>query len=199
MRYLVTGTTSGIGKAIKERLQGDIFELNRSTVDLNVPEKVINYNLPLVDCAILNAGHDLGGGVPFTQHHTDDILKVLNCNLVSNVLLAQKLLHDNKQVEIIFITSTNVNRQYPNNLAYNVSKLGMKNLLDLIRIDYPEAKIKEARIGLTKTQFNANRHKQNHKPINDLYASKHLTAQEVAAGVISLIGSETSLKEMYAE
>ena len=200
MRYLISGTTTGIGKAIKQKLDPEmVYELNRDIVDLNEPTLVKEIKLPNVDCAILNAGHDLGGGVPFVDHDDTQMLKVINCNLVSNILLAQKLLKNNLQTIIIFVTSTNLNKQYPNNLAYNMSKLGMKNLHDLIKIDYPEAKVKEARIGLTKTQFNSNRHKENHKAINDLYANRHLNADLVADRVIGLAMSDENMMEINAE
>ena len=197
MKYLITGTTSGIGKAVKKQIQGhEIFEINRADVDLNEPDLVKSINLPVVDYAILNAGHDMGGGVPFTEHDPNSIQKVLNCNLVSNVLLTQKLLKNNPETVIVFITSTNVNKQYPNNLAYNLSKLGLKNLYDLIKIDYPDSKVKEARIGLTKTEFNNNRHKDNHKPINNLYAMEHMTPENVAESILYLLDSETDFLEI---
>jgi len=200
MKYLITGTTSGIGKSVKQQLQShEIFEINRADVDLNEPELVKSINLPVVDYAILNAGHDMGGGVPFTEHDPNSIQKILNCNLVSNVLLTQKLLKNNPDTVIVFITSTNVNKQYPNDLAYNLSKLGLKNLYDLIKIDYPDSKVKEARIGLTKTEFNNNRHKVNHKPINDLYAMKHMTPENVAESILYLIDSEADFLELNGE
>ena len=200
MKYLVTGTTSGIGKYIKQKLRGhELFEINRADIDLNRPELLLSVDLPVVDYAILNAGHDLGGGVPFVDHESVSIQKILNCNLVSNVLITQKLLKNNPDTVIVFITSTNINRQYPNNLAYNLSKLGLKNLYDLIKIDYPNSKIKEARIGLTKTEFNNNRHKENHKEVNDLYSMTHLTPDVVAEQIISLINSNDQFKEINAE
>jgi len=117
MKYLVTGTTSGIGKCIKQKLQGhELFEINRADIDLNRPELLLSVDLPVVDYAILNAGHDLGGGVPFADHESVSIQKILNCNLVSNVLITQKLLKNNPNTVIVLITSTNINRQYPNNV-----------------------------------------------------------------------------------
>ena len=200
MKYLITGTTSGIGKALKKELKNkELFEINRGILNLDNPDSIKHITLPLTDCAILNAGHDLGGGVPFTEHKSADIQKILNCNLISNVLLTQKLLQNNPNTIIVFITSTNVNKQYPNNLAYNLSKLGMNNLFNLIKIDYPNAKVKEARIGLTKTEFNNNRHKTNHKPLNDLYAMKHMTSDYVARQIIKLIHSNDEFYGIYNE
>jgi short-subunit dehydrogenase len=200
MKYLITGTTSGIGKALKKELKNkELFEINRGILNLDNPDSIKHITLPLTDCAILNAGHDLGGGVPFTEHKSADIQKILNCNLISNVLLTQKLLQNNPNTIIVFITSTNVNKQYPNNLAYNLSKLGMNNLFNLIKIDYPNAKVKEARIGLTKTEFNNNRHKTNHKPLNDLYAMKHMTPDYVARQIIKLIHSNDEFYGIHNE
>ena len=188
MKYLISGTTSGIGNAIKKKLNHQmVYEINRDTVDLNEPKLVEKIDLPIVDCAILNAGHDLGGGVPFVEHNSSQMLKVLNCNLVSNVLLSQKILRNNPKTILVLVTSTNVNKQYPNDLAYNITKLGMKNLYDLIKI------------GLTKTEFNNNRHKEKHKPINDLYTMKHMSPEYVAESILYLIESEADFWEINGE
>lgn len=200
MKYLITGTTSGIGKALVEKLKNEkIFEINRKDLDLDNTKDVLGADIPLVDCAILNAGHDLGGGVKFVDHDPTRVLKIMNCNLISNVLLLHKILNSNPKATIVFVTSTNVNKQYPNNLAYNLSKLGMKNLYDLIKIDYPDITVKEARIGLTKTEFNNNRHKENHKEVNDLYSMTHLTPDVVAEQIISLINSNDKFREINAQ
>ena len=92
-----------------------------------------------------------------------------------------------------------LNKFYPNNLAYNISKNAVSTMIDLIKIDYPNIKIKEARVGLTKTEFNNNRHKINHKSINDLYASKHMNSQDVAKKVIELINSEKEFVRINGE
>ena len=170
MKYLISGTTSGIGNAIKKKLNHQmVYEINRDTVDLNEPKLVEKITLPIVDCAILNAGHDLGGGVPFVEHNSSQMLKVLNCNLVSNVLLSQKILRNNPKTILVLVTSTNVNKQYPNDLAYK------------------------------KTEFNNNRHKEKHKPINDLYTMKHMSPEYVAESILYLIESEADFWEINGE
>ena len=95
-RYLITGTTSGIGQAIRRHIEGDIFELNRTQADLNNPDEVMALDIPTVDYAILNAGHDTGGGVNFLEHNPRHMFDIINCNLTSNMLLAQKILNKNK-------------------------------------------------------------------------------------------------------
>jgi NADP-dependent 3-hydroxy acid dehydrogenase YdfG len=115
---------------------------------------------------------------------------------VANVVLAHKILNVNPTAKILFVTSTNINKQYPKNLAYNIGKLGVKNLIDLIKIDYPDADLKEARVALTKTSFNVNRHKPNHKPLNDLYDQKHMTAEYVAKEILDLYVSGQHYREI---
>jgi short-subunit dehydrogenase len=197
MKCLITGTTTGIGKAIIDNNNKIQFiSVNRNDLDLEDINAVREFEIPPVEGAILNAGNDKGGGVLFAEHAIDALLDVINCNLVANVVLAHKILNVNPTAKILFVTSTNINKQYPKNLAYNISKLGIKNLIDLIKIDYPNADLKEARVGLTKTSFNNNRHKSNHKPINDLYNQKHMTAEYVAKEILDLYMSGQYYKEI---
>jgi NADP-dependent 3-hydroxy acid dehydrogenase YdfG len=197
MRCLITGTTTGIGKAIIDNNKEIQFvSVNRNELDLEDINAVKEFQIPSVEGAILNAGNDKGGGVLFTEHAIDDVVDVINCNLVANVVLAHKILNVNPTAKILFVTSTNINKQYPKNLAYNIGKLGVKNLIDLIKIDYPDADLKEARVALTKTSFNVNRHKPNHKPLNDLYDQKHMTAEYVAKEILDLYVSGQHYREI---
>ena len=197
MRCLITGTTTGIGKAIIDNNKKIQFvSVNRDELDLEDINAVKKFQIPSVEGAILNAGNDKGGGVLFAEHAIDDVIDVINCNLVANVVLAHKILNVNPTAKILFVTSTNINKQYPKNLAYNIGKLGVKNLIDLIKIDYPDADLKEARVALTKTSFNVNRHKPNHKTINNLYNQKHMTADYVAKEILDLYMSGQHYREI---
>ena len=198
-RYFITGTSSGIGKDIKKLLDGDLYTHTRDELNLDLINTVTSYNVPEVDVAIHVAGHDLGGGVKFLEHDLESLVKVINCTFLSTLILSKKLLEKNKNCLQVYITSTNLDKFYPNNLAYNISKNAVSTMIDLIKIDYPNIKIKEARVGLTKTEFNNNRHKINHKSINDLYASKHMNSQDVAKKVMELINSEKEFVRINEE
>jgi len=192
-KYFITGPSSGIGKEFLNLIKDEVFYApNRSQLDLDDPKNVLNYQVPFVDVAVHFAGHDLGGGVPFLNHKNNDWLKILNCNLISTILLSKLLFEKNSNLIQVFISSTNLDKFYPNNLAYNISKNGIKNYIDLIKLEYPLYNIKEVRVGLTKTEFNNNRHKNGHKKINDLYSSPHMTADYVAKKIYHFIDSKES-------
>ena len=198
-RYFITGTSSGIGKDIKKLLDGELYTPTRDELNLDSINTVTLYDAPEVDVAIHVAGHDLGGGVKFLEHDLESLVKVINCTFLSTLILSKKLLEKNKNCLQVYVTSTNLDKFYPNNLAYNISKNAVSTMIDLIKIDYPNINIKEARVGLTKTEFNNNRHKANHKPLNDLYAMKHMTSDYVARQIIKLIHSNDEFYGIYNE
>ena len=191
-KYFITGTTSGIGKSFLELVKksSEIIAPTRNELNFDDPNNILKYNVPVVDLAVHFAGHDLGGGVEFINHNATDIIKILNCNLISTILLAREIFKKNQNCIQLFVSSTNLDKFYPNNLAYNLSKNGIKTFIDLMKIENPKYKIKEARVGLTKTLFNLNRHKNNHKTINDLYSNPYMTADYVATQILDFINSD---------
>jgi len=206
MKVLITGTTSGIGQEIVNSNPGlQFIELNRQDVDLNDIEAVKKYQIPAVDCAILNAGHDLGGGSPFSAHKLDYITKILTCNFMSTVVLCHKILNNNPNAILLFVTSTNVNWDYlgPDQLAYNLSKHSVKTFIDLLKLEYPSAQIKEARVGITNTNFYANKYKHD-LSFNDLKTRvqnrlkkyHHMPVEYVSSEIIDLLTSTKNFKEI---
>ena len=119
--YFITGGSSGIGFSLIQLLQNKkIFFPTRKELNLDNIDMVSNYNVPFVDIAVHMAGHDLGGGINFLEHKTEDFIKIINCNLLSTIILSKKLLLKNKNCVQVYITSTNLDKFYPNNLIINV-------------------------------------------------------------------------------
>jgi 3-hydroxy acid dehydrogenase / malonic semialdehyde reductase len=169
MKIAITGTSSGIGKHLAELLtiEHDVIELTRTVFDLDFPDTITDINF--VDILINCAGHDLGGKVEFTEHAFARWSKILNTNLISAMALCQHALRHNPGVMIINITSTNNDRFYPGDLVYSLSKKSLEVFGHMLQEEYPFSDIREVRIGLTKTEFNKNRHKLNHKLMDTLY------------------------------
>ena len=190
MRIAITGTSSGVGKCLSEILAEKghtVIEITRDEYDLDYPWHI--NRLGFVDILINCAGHDLGGKVPFHEHTFVYWRNIMNTNLLSPMRLCQLAIRANPIVTIVNITSTNNDKFWPGDLAYSLSKKSLEEFGNMLFEEHPDITVKEVRLGLTKTNFNANRHKVNHKPIDDLYSNKHLLPEDVAAKICEFIFS----------
>jgi len=191
-RILITGTSSGVGKSLVNVLSEDniVVGLTRSDFDLDYPDTVKdigNFDI-LINCA----GHDLGGKVKFTEHKYEYWSKIINANLISAMKLSQYAINQNKKVMIVNVTSTNNDHFYPGDLVYSLSKKSLEDFGRMLQVEHPDITVKEVRLGLTKTNFNQNRHKLKHKTIDDLYILDHLKPDDVARQIADFIFSKES-------
>lgn len=189
MKITITGTSSGVGRELKKILEQDhdVIGIERKDLDLDDIQAVLRYEILYCDIFINCAGHDLGGKVSFLDHKDHHVVSILNANLISPVLLSQKALRKNPDCKIVNITSTNILRYGGNDLIYTLSKESLSRFGHLLKIDHPAVKQLEVILGLTKTNFNINRHKANHKSIDNLYDNAHLTAEEAANRIANVL------------
>ena len=187
MIIAITGTSSGVGKELYNVLSKEyqVIGLTRKDIDLDYPDKIDK--LEQVDILINCAGHDLGGKVKFTEHRFEYWHKIMNTNLISAMRLTQLALQNNPKAMIVNVTSTNNDHFYPGDLVYSLSKKALQEFGRMIQIEFPEATIKEVRLGLTKTNFNQNRYRLKHKPIDNLYDIEHLKPKDVARQIADFI------------
>lgn len=188
MRILITGTSSGIGQELSNRLQHyDVVALTRSQLDLSNIASVIAYDPGFCDILINCAGTDCGGKIDFVNHQTHQVVDILNVNLVAPVVLTKHALAQNSQCKIVNITSTNNNRYYANNLSYSLSKKALSEFGTMLKVDYPDVDYLEIRLGLTKTNFNQNRYKENLDRFVDIYQKTHLSVTQAVDAMMPAI------------
>ena len=143
IKVLITGTTSGIGKAAVKLFrkwpdQYDVFELNRDTLDLSDWDAVKRFRMPKIDVLINNAG----------GRQEDDLDTVLT-NFLSPMTLARKAYEKNIDVTIINNTSSFVHTYWGNDLVYSASKKALAEFRKDFLYDNPGAVVHEIRPGLT--------------------------------------------------
>lgn len=190
MIIVITGTTSGVGLALKLALkpQHTVISLNRYDIDLADPIQVQNFSLPRCDVLINCAGTGIGGKIDFVNHNLGDCADIINVNAVSPVLLTHKALKLNKKCKIVNITSTNNNRYWPNDLVYSLSKKSLSEFSKMLKVEYPEVNVLEVCLGLTKTNFNDSRYKNCTDRYVDIYSQHpHLEPEFVAGKIVEAL------------
>jgi short-subunit dehydrogenase len=188
MKIIITGTASGIGQELALRLQNhNVVALTRQKLDLADISAVANYNLEMCDMLINCAATDVGGKIDFVNHATQQVVNIINTNVLSPMILSKRVLSINTNCKIVNITSTNVNRYYPNNLAYSLSKQALSDFGAMLKLDYPDLQYLEVRLGLTKTNFNHNRYRYNQERYSDVYTNRHLSVDHAVTKIVDVL------------
>lgn len=189
MKILITGTSSGIGQELLGRLQNqhNVVAPTRQQLDLSKIVSVTAYDPGVCDILINCAGTDHGGKIDFINHQTQQVVDILNVNFVAPVILSKHALAHNARCKIVNITSTNNNRYYANNLSYSLSKKALSEFGTMLKVDYPDVEYLEIRLGLTKTNFNQNRYRENLDRFVDIYQNTHLTVTQAVDAMMPVI------------
>jgi short-subunit dehydrogenase len=190
---MITGAGSGIGRALHAFLCQDhtVHAITRQQLDLSDTAAAMAFNPPKLDVLINCAAHDQGGKIDFLNHDAASVIDIITVNLLAPMLLSQTALKANPHCRIVNITSTNNRRYWPNNLAYSLSKRALADFGDMLKIDYPDADVLEVRLGLTRTQFNANRYRDQPHRFVDIYQQPCLDPDSVAERISCAILDRT--------
>ena len=144
MKIAITGTSQGLGKAIKKELQTNytICEFRRSfKYDLTKIEniKLFAKSYAPIDVLILNAG--ISYFYKINELTQLEIINIINTNLICNVFLVQEILAVCNLKHIIAISSNSAIEAFPTNSVYAASKAGLSQFLKCVKKEKPEIKI----------------------------------------------------------
>ena len=198
MNAIVTGYSSGIGKAISEKLQQNgynVIKLNSRLEDVNSLEKEIKDILKnsdihtLVNCA--------GVGI-FEPHETISISKIkrlIDINLTAPIILTKLLLRSLKKSKghIINISSIEATKHSKYSALYTATKSGLRDfslsLFEEVRKD--GVKVTSINPDITKTDFFNN---LKFKPSED--KETYLKPEQIAQLVVDILNIDGVITDL---
>ncbi|MBD3840572.1 MAG: SDR family NAD(P)-dependent oxidoreductase [Campylobacterales bacterium] len=159
-KAIVTGTTSGIGKAIKEALGQngyEVFEIQSRLQDLKSLEKEIAQLLQNnhIDLLVNNAG--VGVFEPHEELSIAKIKELVDVNLTAPLVLSNLLLRSLKQTQghIINITSIEATKHSKFSALYTATKSGLRDFGLCLFEELRKSDVRVTNINpdITKTNF----------------------------------------------
>ena len=156
MKIFLTGGSSGIGKATKDLLtmQGyQVYAPSRQELDLTDFEKINSMDLSgydiLVNCAGANQGAYLGWHNNSWQNQNNHVA----VNFTAPLFLAKQYTRQRQQGQFIYVTSTSADDPIPYTIFMVGSKLALRHSINAVRRDYPDFLFTEVVPGKTQTNM----------------------------------------------
>lgn len=136
-KVAITGTTRGIGAAIKNKLTDyELVELNRPQFDLSIQSTILPVNLEDIDVLILNAGLANKSLIPnlFIDQSLDYWQNIIKSQILGNFTLLQKYLQSRNQGVVVVLSSIVVEEsRFSGRAVYTVAKTALSCLLNELR------------------------------------------------------------------
>ena len=221
---LITGTGSGIGKALAELLLSEnyfIFGYSRTNqienknftftkIDLSDMEAVQKLQFPNVDVAsdvlLVNNAATIGSILPIDKKTNEEILREYNLNIISPTLLSRKFINnysDNKKL-LINIGSGAANTAIASWSTYCATKSGLDMLTEVMQKEKHESlKVFSIHPGVVNTNMQEEIRKSDADffPIKqqfiDYYSKNELFSVDfVALKIFQIIAKNEDFKEI---
>ena len=221
---LITGTSSGIGKALAKLLLSEnylVFGYSRTNqienknftftkIDLSNMEEVQKLKFPDIDVAsdflLVNNAATIGSILPIHKKTNEEILREYNLNIISPTLLSRKFINNyaNNKKLLINISSGAANKPIPSWSTYCATKSGLDMLTKVIHKEKHEnLKIFSIHPGVVNTnmQEEIRRSDANFFPIKqqfiDYYNKNELFSVDfVALKIFQIIAKNEDLNEI---
>lgn len=138
LRIFLTGGTGGVGSAVKELMSAryDIVSPSRQQLDMSDLSSIDKLDLSsfdiLIHCAASNPGAYLGWHDNSWQNQRQQI----DINLTAGLLLLKQYTKQRTTGQFVYVTSTNIDDPWPQNMFYTVSKYGMRVAVDSAKRKY---------------------------------------------------------------
>ncbi|WP_419763870.1 MAG: SDR family NAD(P)-dependent oxidoreductase [Arcobacter sp.] len=189
MKAIVTGYSSGIGKAISDILESNGFEiikLKSRLNDLDSLEKEVKLLLKTSDINVLVNCAGLGIFKPHEEISLAKIKELIDVNLTAPIILSNLLLRSLKKTKghIINIASVEATRHSKFSALYTATKSGLRSfgLALFEELRRSDVKVTTVNPDLTKTNFFDD---FNFEPGDS--KNSHLIADDIAKSILDII------------
>ncbi|WP_298749816.1 SDR family NAD(P)-dependent oxidoreductase [uncultured Arcobacter sp.] len=189
MKAIVTGYSSGIGKAISDILESNGFEIIKLKArlnDLDSLEKEVKLLLKTSDINVLVNCAGLGVFKPHEEISLSKIKEVIDVNLTAPIILSNLLLRSLKKTKghIINIASVEATRHSKFSALYTATKSGLRSfgLALFEELRRSDVKVTTVNPDLTKTNFFDD---FNFEPGDS--KNSHLIAEDIAKSILDII------------
>jgi short-subunit dehydrogenase len=188
MKIMITGASSGVGKACADLLHDrhQIFAPTRNQLDLANFAQIDQLNLADIDvvinCAGANPGAYLGWQANTWQNQTQQVA----VNFTGALLLAKQYARQRSQGQFVFITSFNIEDPIALNIFYTASKAALRYSIQTLRRERPNIIFTEICPGKIKTNMLQQNYQgtKTTQEIEQLYAqSPNLLVEQVAEAI----------------
>ena len=220
---LITGTSSGIGKALAKLLLSEnylVFGYSRTNqienknftftkIDLSNMEEVQKLRFPNIDVAsdllLVNNAATIGSILPIHKKKNEEILREYNLNIISPTLLSRKFINNYANNKLLInISSGAANKPIPSWSTYCATKSGLDMLTRVIHKEKHEnLKIFSIHPGVVNTNMQEEIRKSdaNFFPIKqqfiDYYNKNELFSVDfVALKIFQIIAKNEDLNEI---
>ena len=220
---LITGTSSGIGKALAKLLLSEnylVFGYSRTNqienknftftkIDLSNMEEVQKLRFPNIDVAsdllLVNNAATIGSILPIHKKKNEEILREYNLNIISPTLLSRKFINNYANNKLLInISSGAANKPIPSLSTYCATKSGLDMLTRVIHKEKHEnLKIFSIHPGVVNTNMQEEIRKSdaNFFPIKqqfiDYYNKNELfSVDSVALKIFQIIAKNENFNEI---
>lgn len=190
MKILVTGGTSGVGKACVDRLR-DLHEViapARHELDLSDFEKIDQLDLSGFDAVINCAGANVGAYLGWKNNTWQNQSQQVAVNFTGVLLLAKQYMRHRQRGQFVYVTSYNIEDPIALNIFYTASKAALRYSIQTLRKENPNMVFTEICPGKIRTNMLRQNYQdaKTEEEIHALYKQSPSLEADQVADMISL-------------
>ena len=194
MKIFVTGGSSGVGRAVVDKLvtQHQVHAPSRAELDLQNIEQIESLDLTDYDVVVNCAGSNSGAYLGWRNNSGQNQNQQVAVNFTGALLLAKQYVKQRSQGQFVFVTSYNIEDPIALNIFYTASKFALRYSMQTLRREFPGIMFTEICPGKIRTNMLRQNYQgtKTDQEIEQIYArTASLSADQVAETIETAINN----------